>query len=90
MVKRPLNTYILYMRSKEEILALKVQRTADGVGAMADYIADTKHQRARTATLRAERLAREAVAAAAPLAEKAPKKSKKKKIATESSDPASD
>ena len=54
------------MRSKEEILALKVQRTADGVGAMADYIADTKHQRARTATLRAERLAREAAIAAAP------------------------
>ena len=77
------------MRSKEEILALKVQRTADGVGAVADYIADTEHQRARTATLRAERLAREA-AAAVPAAEKAPKKSKKKKTVTESSDPASD
>ena len=77
------------MRSKEEIVALKVQRTADGVGAMADYIADTKHQRARTATLRAERLAREA-AAAVPAAEKTSKKSKKKKTVTESSDLASD
>jgi hypothetical protein len=52
--------------------ALKEQRARDGALAMQEYLADQRAQQARTARLRAQRLAKEQADAAAP--KEAPKK----------------
>jgi hypothetical protein len=59
LVRRRTNTYILLM--KEPLKDRQARRAIEGVQAMADYQAAAKATLAKTARLKAERLAREAV-----------------------------